>query len=45
VHLLHQLVVGKFGKDDLVVGHLYRAPAGIATMSQSTKYSRSYLTR
>ncbi|ESY73500.1 hypothetical protein X743_11370 [Mesorhizobium sp. LNHC252B00] len=21
VHLLHQLVVGKFGKDDLVVGH------------------------
>jgi hypothetical protein len=44
VHLLHQLVVGKFGKDDLVVGHLYPAPGGIATVSQGTKYCVQYLT-
>jgi hypothetical protein len=45
VHLLHQLVVGKFRKDDLVVGHFNPAPHGIATASQGTKYWRSYLTR
>ena len=37
MHLLHELVVGKFGKDDLVVGHFHRAPAGVATAARKAQ--------
>ncbi|WP_156937958.1 hypothetical protein [Mesorhizobium sp. LNHC221B00] len=45
MHLLHQLIVGKLGKDDLVVGHFDPTPHGIATASQGTTDLRPYLTR